>query len=291
MTDGAEGDPRADSPASDEVAQPSYADQMARPLVAPTRPRPRTEAPDPWAHRRGEPRLFALLWTIYLFVATAITMLRVVSHGFPGGEAMRPAARAMLITVAAGIALVWPLIRLSQRRDDRPLAAVVHDLVVILVPVQAIVWPQALWWLGRWPLDVVAAVAAMLTAWSFLVGGLIALAYASEGATPLRPSGRAGARRAAWMVLMVGLALLPAVPAVFGQPTESGRWWWMLSPLTAAAELVRDRSWSGVTAAATDTHWWFIAGTAIVACPIWLAAGSASVRPTRAGRRLAAGLD
>ena len=29
---------------------------------------------DPWAHRKGEPRPLALLWTIYIMVSAAVTI-------------------------------------------------------------------------------------------------------------------------------------------------------------------------------------------------------------------------
>jgi hypothetical protein len=273
----------------DPTHQASYADQIARPLIAPSGPPPEPLQPppgshDPWAHRRGEPRVFALLWTLYLFAATAITMLSVIARGLPGADAMRPAARAMLITVAAGIALVWPLVRLSQQRDDRPIAATMHDLIVLLVPVQAIVWPQTLWWLARWPLEVVAAVALSLISWAVLIGGLIALAYSTDPRfAPAGPTHRDVLRRSGWMTLVICIVLLPTIPAVFGPAFETTRWWWMLSPITAAAELVRDRSWSGISTAVTAGHWWLITATALAALPAWGVAAARESRPLNRG--------
>jgi hypothetical protein len=290
--------PNQAPPAPGSQADPDslrLAESMAAPLVAPTRPPPEPPPrPDPWAHRRGEPRVFALLWTIFLFGATALTMLLTVARGFPGPEIMRPAARTMLITVAVGVAVVWPLFRLSQRRDERPVAGMVHDLVVIIVPIQAIVWPQTLWWLGRWPVEVVAAVAASLTAWCMVVGGLLAFAYASEAAAWADPSPRTVRdmlRRAGWMTRILAVTVAPAALALIPGDADA-RWWWMFSPISAAAELVRDRAWSGITAAVHPLHWWMTVGTALLSLPVWFAAGSLAERGhSPGGRRYAPGLD
>jgi hypothetical protein len=230
---------------------------------------------DPWAHRRGEPRIFAFVWTVYLFLATAATMLSTVAKGFPGPEVMRPAARVLLLTVALGIALVWPVIRLSQARDRSPVSATAQDLFVVLIPIQAVVWPQSLWWLAHWPLRVVAAEASLLAAWALVIGGALALGLSGrqrEGPPGLRWGWMAG------IVALVSLGTLPAL-AADGRPIGGGdvlireiRPSWMLSPFTAVLELSRDRSWSGLPAGPTEGHWLMILATAVGAAPLWLAA-------------------
>src|SRR5437867_4288680 len=82
------------------------------------RPRPR---PDPWSHRRGEPRLFAFLWTLFLFAATGITFMTAVSLGGNSADVMRPATRALLALTGAGVVLLWPMVRLSQAPDEHPI--------------------------------------------------------------------------------------------------------------------------------------------------------------------------
>ena len=65
-----------------------------------------------------------------------------------------------------GVAVLWPMVRFSQSRPrGSPTVAAAKDLIVVLAPLQAVIWPQFFW--GRWPIEVVAA----LSAWSGQYGG------------------------------------------------------------------------------------------------------------------------
>src|SRR5262245_36263588 len=120
-------------------AEPAPDPAPPPPAVAPSAPPARRV--DRWAHRRGEPRVFAFLWTLFLFAATATTFLAALSAGSSTPDVMRPATRALLAVTITGIVLVWPMIRLSQSADRHPIGGVAQDLVVILIPVQAVIWP------------------------------------------------------------------------------------------------------------------------------------------------------
>lgn len=255
------GEPAPLEPAPDTPAPPLF---QADP--PPTRPR----RPDPWAHRRGEPRVFAFLWTLFLFAATAATFLTALSTGQTGPDVMRPATRALFAIVAGGIVVLWPMVRLSQIPDRHPLSGCIQDLVVILVPVQAVVWPQWFGWLGRWPLAVVASVSCLLVAWGFLSGGFLALAQVERQRRRPRP----GPTEAWWMllILLVGLggaaaALAPATTGSAG-PADF-RPQWMLSPVTAIYELTRDRAYTGASAAVGPGHWLAIAAVLAASLPAW----------------------
>jgi hypothetical protein len=208
-----------------------------------------------WSHRRGEPRIFAFFWTLYLLLATVGAFWRV---GAPGGHdvlAMRPAARSLLAAVTVGVVLLWPMTRLSQRAPGqspvRVARAVWQDMLVILVPAQAIIWPQVA--MAGWPLPVVAALAASIAAWTLVVGALVAFGLCA---------GRVG--RAWWMLAVVALAGLGPLAALgpLGQAWAaegSFAWWWMTSPLTSGFEITRDRAWTGASAAVEAGHWRAIA--------------------------------
>lgn len=230
---------------------------------------------DRWAHRRGEPRVFAFLWTVYLFAATAITLAQVGTTGVITVELYRPGARQLLIWVAVGVAVLWPMIRLSQSPPPRPVSAAIKDIIVLLVPAQAVIWPQ--WWLAAWPLAPVLAVAATLAAWASLLGAFLAAAGsvgAADGFGRDRRAPRAGTW--AWMlaVLLVtvgaplGVVLAGGLPPG-GQapPLVDARW--MISPMTAVYEITRDRSYAGESALAAPAHWWAIAATGALSIPLW----------------------
>lgn len=238
--------------------------------------RPPRGRPD-WSHRRGEPRVFALLWMCYLMGATA-TMFAALSDAFFVSPAVtRPAGRGMLVAAAAGVAFLWPAMRLSQRPAERPVAFVLRDLFVLLLPAQAMVWPHALKELGDWPLPVLGALSACLAAWALLVGGLIALA----------DSGRfAGRWRGLWMagVVLVCTAA-PAWGAAFGvvgpRPAGAARAGWMLSPFTAVLELTRPASGPGGVTPITGTHCRLIAAPGLGGGALLVLAAAAGVAARR----------
>ncbi len=232
-----------------------------------------------WSHRRGEPRIFALIWMIYLMGVTAIMFMTVSDAFFVSTDITRPAARAMVLATAAGIALLWPAFRLAQHPPEHPVRDVLRDLFVLLVPAQAVVWPHALRVLADWPLPVLLGVTACFAAWAMVVGGLIALANSG-----------AGAGRARWMWMLVVLAVVIGAPALgmalgIVGPTrvDAPRPGWMLSPLTCVLEITRDRDASGTTVPVSPTHWRSLAAVACVGGALLCLAGAARVAPTRRG--------
>src|SRR5262249_53298101 len=135
---------------------------------------------DIWAHRRAEPRLFAFLWSVYVLIAVmgSILWLARMPAGSTGASSMySPAARTLLVVIAAGITVLWPMTRLSQAAPERdPVGSALADLLVVQLPVQMVIWPMAL--LANWPGPVVMAVAMLFLAWGLLTGGILALAFA-----------------------------------------------------------------------------------------------------------------
>ncbi len=274
-------DPGAPGEPTQPANEPAVAPALAEP--APTSAR---KPPDPWAHRRGEPRVFAFLWALFLFAATLTTFGTAAAGGVLSHDTLRPAARTLLVIIASGISLAWPLLRLSQLRDPKPLLGPFQDAIVVLVPLHAVLWPQILWWLAHWPLRVVAALAALLSVWTFLIAGLLALAQVSSASQPASHAIRA---RSTWMLMFVCLALAGAAPAMFQatRPTPRGdvvppayNAAWMTSPIAGALEISRDRSWAGRPAAVVPQHGRAIAIIAGIALLVWVLAGLRSRRYT-----------
>ncbi len=274
-----EGPPR-DRPA-DIPPPPTPAGPTARPY-------------DRWAHRRGEPRVFAFLWTVFLFAATAATFVSAFASGSASPEVMRPATRALIAVTLAGIAVLWPMVRLSQTPDRHPVAGVAQDLIVVLIPAQAVIWPQWFGWLGRWPVSVIGAASVLCCAWAFLVGSLLANAQVSHFAAAVRAGAAPsrGWRPGRWMIAFVVLTLAGMAPALLrltpappgpDPRQEAFRGTWMLSPITAVYELTRDRVWTGVSAAVVGQHWTALGLTGLCAVPLWLIAviRARGIRPNR----------
>jgi len=139
-------------------------------------------ASDPFAARRAEPRLFAFFWTVYLLAAVLGAVFWLARTPISGPSAFSPAARTMLVVIAAGVVILWPMTRLSQLAPARPVVrAVALDLLVMLGPAQMVIWPLV--FLAAWPVKVVAAVSAQLGGWGALVGGIVALALVARSRT------------------------------------------------------------------------------------------------------------
>ncbi len=224
-----------------------------------------------WAHRRGEPRIFAFFWTLYLLFATVGAFWAVGAPGAHDALAMRPAARSLLAAITVGVALLWPMTRLSQtspsERPRRVARAVLQDMLVLLVPAQAVIWPQIA--MAAWPVSVVAALAASIAAWTLVVGGVLGIALLFL---------RSGGGRGWWMLVFVvvaGAGPLVALGPLGNAARGDGAfdWWWMTSPVTSGFEISRDRLWTGASAAVNIGHWRAIGGVVVVGAVVWAAFG------------------
>lgn len=206
---------------------------------------------DPWAHRKGEPRLFALGWTVFLMVAATLTVMssRIVSPAVPRHAF---GVRAMLVMAALGVCVLWPMTRLCQAPPKRPVRATVADIVVLLVPLQALVWPLPL--LANWGFDVAAGFALMYTSWALVIGvavlggtwtrsvgdrvvwmgACVVLTCAAPVARLLLP---AGATPEAWGLAspLSGVFALTAAPSGFTPTMDGVEWAMVVAPLGVAA--------------------------------------------------------
>ena len=191
-----------------------------------------------WSHRRGEPRLFAVLWMLYLMAASGLMLSSVSAARFVSPEITRPAARAMLVAAMAGVCVVWPVVRLSQEAPRRAGVGVGKDLLVLLIPLYALVLPQGFWFLSNWPATVVGALCLLFTGWAALVGAVLSVALRSLSGA-----------RVVWAVVFVGLAL--AGPAASWAGLGGAMSW----PVTGVLELTAGREGSGQAARVPGEHW------------------------------------
>ncbi len=153
-------------------------------------------ADDPWAHRKGEPRIFALLWAMYLLASAIVTVFSVRALGYPRAGQFVFGGLSMLTLAMVGIMLLWPALRLSQVRPELPTTAVIFDLAVVLLPVHAIVWPMSM--LTGWPWPVTVGILFVITGWGLVAAGVVALTM-----RPGPSAGSSAARMLAMLLLMV----------------------------------------------------------------------------------------
>lgn len=214
---------------------------------------------DPWAHRKGEPRPLALLWAVYLMGAALLTIFTVRSLGVPSTWQFVAACRGMIVMVALGLVVLWPTVRLSQEFPVRRWRSIGGDLLVLLLPIQAALWPMPL--LTHWPASVMAGLTATVMSWALLVAALLGVAYARPDVE--RGDGIAGAasglRRALCSLSCVLLVVAaPAIGVLLRAASiEAPAWLGMLSPVTSAYALTRAPA--GLAPRMNEAEWFFVA--------------------------------
>jgi hypothetical protein len=244
---------------------------------------------DPWAHRRGEPRTFAAAWILFVFLATVLSVGAVGVFGILSTDVYRPAARGLLEVVTIGIVILWPMVRLSQEAPERALRSIAIDVLIVVVPAQVVIWPQALAWMAAWPPNVVAAVSLLISGWGVLIGGLMAAYFLGLRGVGTTGNGGPPGRCAMMAVIVLMIGIGPVIAALSPRTVSSAlphtASWLMTSPLTAIYEVTRDRPLTGQSAAVDVRHWtciWLIWGAGLL---VWLVDGvMASVRVASKGR-------
>lgn len=228
--------------------------------------------PDPWAHRRGEPRTFAFFWTMFILIAVAGSVMWVARYAALTTGAYAPAARIMLIVVGVGMTLLWPMVRLSQATPPRPVP--LHALIdtwIVLLPIQVVLWPLV--FLAGWPVNIVLGVAGNFLAWGLLTGGILAIALA--GPTLQHPSDPRLARRTLWMLTMVALTLgAPLIILLSRMANPDGSIeepLSMFSPLTSVAVLT-GRGMLGPQNPIAAWQWECILAVLLAGCAAWVLA-------------------
>jgi hypothetical protein len=237
---------------------------------------------DPWAHRRGEPRIFLLLWIGWLMAVTAISFGNLGPRGIVDPDEARPATRVLLLLVMIGPALLWPAFRLCQVRPRHILRSIFLDMLVLLLPAQIVLWPQVL--LAFWPIPVVGAVVVFLCLWTMLVGAVLALAFASEAARHPIDTLPQVSSRGIWMLVILLLSVFaPALSLMLPGPIDPLQAMpdalgpvplFTLSPWTAAYELTADRFWSGSSATILPGHWAVLRWLGFGAGALWAGAAT-----------------
>lgn len=210
---------------------------------------------------------------MYVFLAVAGSVLWLARTGgwMLGGYG--PAGRVMLVVVAAGATVLWPMTRLSQASPGRgAIDAMFADVMVVLLPVQMVVWPMM--WLAGWPASIVAAVAGVFLAWVAIIGGTLALALGGRGVgTPGDPR---LFERGVWMAGILVVTLV--APAALGmyRGGQHPSWVAMLSPFTALLAIT-GVGLSGPQRGLTAEQWLALGSCGVGALSIWVAAAARAV--------------
>ena len=261
-----------DSSDPTQAAQQSTAESLG--LVPPK------QGPDPYAHRRGEPRSFAAMWVLYLFCAIALMLAGLGWTGLAASDIYRPAARLLMLLIASSVWIVWPMVRLSQEAPPNPERAFLADCVLVLAPSLGAIVPQALPWMAAWPAPDCLGLATFLAAWTFLAGAILALTLQQESASMRAGYGQSHAvlrsHRTGVMLAMCVAAILPGVllfakqnattSTASSQITDALL---LASPATGMWSLTEPKPWLGQTIHVEPVEWLAISLVAFAAAIAW----------------------
>jgi hypothetical protein len=175
----------------------------------------------------------------------------------------------LLLMLAAGLVLAWPLARLSGPPRPWPIRQALLDLVVLLCLVQVVVWPLRL--VTRWPIERSAAIDLCLCGWAAAAAAAVVV-----GTIPARRAGgvlRTGSMLACVLLFgampFLGLMLGAPLPFTTLPSPESPEHWRVVaaSPLTGLHAL----SAGGAVLPSADE--WRVAQFPLwIAASLWLAA-------------------
>ncbi|RLS89716.1 MAG: hypothetical protein DWI09_03275 [Planctomycetota bacterium] len=224
------------------------------------------------------PRALVMLSSLWVFLCW------ILLFGFrppvqPQAASYGPSIQMLFLLIGVGIAIGWPLLRLSARPSSAPFAQAAIDGISIFVLMQVVVWPLRL--VTSWTLARAVAVDAALAAAIMLSAALLA----STQSSPLP-------RRRTWaMVIAVALVLGPAMAdilwnLVWEVDGASGVVATALSSLSAPSLLARFAQPSTIDPSPTDRALVFSAF--FVATAVWVIAFFALLarRKTDAAMRL-----
>ncbi len=127
-------------------------------------PELRRRGSDPWAHRKAEPRFFALYWSLYLMIGAMLTIFAVRSVGMPSRVQFTFGCQAMIFIAVVGSCVLFPMTRLSQYRPRNPMRALIIDSMIVVLPVAAIIVPMPM--LTNWPLPIAGALILLVVSWT-----------------------------------------------------------------------------------------------------------------------------
>lgn len=224
------------------------------------------------------PRALVMLSSLWVFLCW------ILLFGFrppvqPQAASYGPSIQMLFLLIGVGIAIGWPLLRLSARPSSAPFAQAAIDGISIFVLMQVVVWPLRL--VTSWTLARAVAIDAAMAAAIMLSAALLA----STQSSPLP-------RRRTWaMVIAVALVLGPAMAdilwnLVWEVDGASGVVATALSSLSAPSLLARFAQPSTIDPSPTDRALVFSAF--FVATAVWVIAFFALLarRKTDAAMRL-----
>lgn len=215
------------------------------------------------------PRGLVLLASLWIFASWALCIgLRPPVAASLASFA--PGIRLLMTSLAVGLCVAWPLLRLSGPRERWPMLRVAMDLVALAALTHVVMWPLRL--ATPWPPERLAMMDAILFAWVAIAGAVLSVAIASSD-----PRARTSAMAACLLIATLGLPLRLLAAGLGTAPPPP----WLQGPAIAVLMLGSESGaltdadgWAGVAtltvaaaAAWVAAWWWLRPRPALVAAP------------------------
>lgn len=123
------------------------------------------------------PRALVMLAALWIFLAW-INLFGLRPPVQPQAASYAPTIQLLFATIGVGIALAWPVLRLSNRPSSVPVTQALLDGVSLLVLLQVVLWPLRL--VANWTIPRTVAVDAALGASIVLTAALLANAQGAR---------------------------------------------------------------------------------------------------------------
>ena len=161
----------------------------------------------------------------------------------PNLRAYESSVSQLLVLLAIGLAVVWPLFRLSAHNRGAPRIVAFVDFVAMAFTLQVVLWPMRI--SGQWSIARLIALDWMLCAWSLIIAGCIAMGtvapavrYHPARSVKVKHVLHTNARRGLWMFIALLLSMVGPLIAILLNPESPGaqeifQWspiaaaWWM----------------------------------------------------------------
>ena len=141
------------------------------------------------------PRGLVLLTTCWIF-ATWCICIGVRPPIQPSIASYLPGIRLFIASLAIGLCVAWPMLRLSERPSRAPMSQVLIDFVTLAVLMHVVIWPLRL--ATNWSINRMGLIDLFLFSWGLLIAAILSMTIGS----------RLAIERVAAMILILVISLL-----------------------------------------------------------------------------------
>lgn len=250
----------------------------------------------PGEHATTTPSMRALLVPRGLVMLAALWVFCswILLFGFrppvqPQAASYGPTLELLFALIGVGIAIGWPLLRLSARPSSAPILQPVFDALAIFVLMQVVVWPLRL--VSNWTLPRTWLVVGALAVSLAVTGAILALALGSPSRRT-RTHAMIASVTAALLpiaVLIVGEAIAPTGSPVFADSPRAlgdGSWRPLVEwAVPASAPVLLGRCAEAVPLDPNPAEWALLRTGIVVALALWTVAIIGRLRSLGRGHR------